>query len=1131
MRGGSAAPRFGRRMLRLARMSVAKPRATLLAWGAVTGVLVVIGLGIAHSLSPSVVVVSGSEAARAQRYANAGFGPTQLVPILLEGPKAQLDAQGPRLVRALLRHPRTRALTAWDAGAASQGLRPSANAAMIVVSVDRSERAVVEKDQPQIERIVARTVHAPVRASVTGQASIDRALKSHALSVALRCELIAVAILLLLLLLALRAPVAAALVTALGALDVLASNGLMALLGRVITTDAIAVPLAAVTGLALGVGYSLLILDRAHRLWEERGAGPDVALPAAAAVATTGRAVLFAGAGVVLALTLASAIAPTTIIVSLGIGLLLSSALAIGGALVVMPAALTLLSGRGLHAVFGAPAGLTRDWDRLVGAGVWVRRGAPLAGALATGAMLLLAAPALTLRTGPPGITQLPAGDPARKSFEEISRVMGPGWATPYNMVVVNPRGPLTTPTLLAKLDALQAGIAHGRRVASVAGPGGLSSETKPLGTLPGQLNESSKLLVGGQGDLRKLVEGLGRAGSGAGQLRSGLQSASAGAGLLHGGAGTAQSGSSRLHAGLATARAGSSRLSGGLAQALAGAKALQSGATSALAGSIELKNGLGSAQAPVAAGLPSLKQLSQLTAGTSNSVASAQGSAQAASGDVSGALAALRGMSAARSDPRYGEALSALERADGSVAALSSTLAATAPGAKSASQLASTAATQGAFLTAALGELHTGAGKLSAGLAKLRAGNVKLASGISQLSGGGSELTGGLGKLTAGAGELEAGLGQLTSGAGQLESGLAGGVSPTGQLVNGLGVMQRGVAKFRRSLPSPKGLEELKQKSPGLFNSGYFLLAAIAGAPTASANAAGFAVNIARGGDAAQIVVVSRRDASSAQTAALGDRLRLLARRFAVRNHLQVAVGGPAGNLTDLAAVTKARLPWVILAISVAIALMLGLALRAVLLPIVAVLADLLTAAATFGALTLLFGGAHPPLGGPGYLDPMSIIGIFTAIFGVSLVFLTVLLSDAREGLVRGAGVDESLDRALRRTAAASTGAGLAMIAVALPFAATSLLTVRAFGVGFAIAVALDVFLVRPVLLPAAVQVLGRRAWWPTVEGPPELLMAEPHSTPMSGPANGSSFNESAHGAFPTAGSYSAEAEKERMR
>ena len=252
--------------------------------------------------------------------------------------------------------------------------------------------------------------------------------------------------------------------------------------------------------------------------------------------------------------------------------------------------------------------------------------------------------------------------------------------------------------------------------------------------------------------------------------------------------------------------------------------------------------------------------------------MASAQGSAQGASGDVSGALAALRGMTAGRSDPRYGEALSALERADSSVAALSSTLAATAPGAKNASQLASTAATQGSFLTAALGELHTGAGKLSAGLAKLRAGNVKLAAGISQLSGGGSELTGGLGKLTAGAGELEAGLGQLTSGAGQLESGLAGGVSPTGQLVNGLGRDAAG----RREVPPLAALPE----GPGRTQTEVARTVQLRLLParcdrrraaSASANAAGFALNVARGGDAAQIVVVSRSDASSAQTAALG--------------------------------------------------------------------------------------------------------------------------------------------------------------------------------------------------------------------------------------------------------------------
>ena len=84
-----------------------------------------------------------------------------------------------------------------------------------------------------------------------------------------------------------------------------------------------------------------------------------------------------------------------------------------------------------------------------------------------------------------------------------------------------------------------------------------------------------------------------------------------------------------------------------------------------------------------------------------------------------------------------------------------------------------------------------------------------------------------------------------------------------------------------------------------------------------------------------------------------------------------------------------------------------LGVALRAVALPLVAVLFNLLTAAATFGVMQLLFGGSHPPLGGPGYLDPMSIVGIFTAIFGISLIFLVVLLARTREELVAGKSVD----------------------------------------------------------------------------------------------------------------------------
>jgi putative drug exporter of the RND superfamily len=196
-------------MISLARFSIRRPKASLVAWLIVGVALSVIGLGVARTLSPSVTVVPGTQSSRAQQLANAQFGPTQLVPILLEGPKQQLDRQGPKLVAALASRPHTRVLSAWDAGTASAGLRPRPTAAMIVVSVDRAEKDAVRSDQPQIEHLVSRQISAPVRTYITGQPSIDRALKDAAVSNLRRTELIAIGILFVLLLIGLRAPVAA----------------------------------------------------------------------------------------------------------------------------------------------------------------------------------------------------------------------------------------------------------------------------------------------------------------------------------------------------------------------------------------------------------------------------------------------------------------------------------------------------------------------------------------------------------------------------------------------------------------------------------------------------------------------------------------------------------------------------------------------------------------------------------------------------------------------------------------------------------------------------------------------------------------------------------------------------------
>ncbi|MGO9958086.1 MAG: MMPL family transporter, partial [Solirubrobacteraceae bacterium] len=490
---------------------------------------------------------------------------------------------------------------------------------------------------------------------------------------------------------------------------------------------------------------------------------------------------------------------------------------------------------------------------------------------------------------------------------------------------------------------------------------------------------------------------------------------------------------------------------------------------------------GIGLAQTPASQSLSALSTLSTLTAGTSSAVSGAQGRAYTAAAQLSAAVAALDSMTAGRSDPHYGAVMSALQSASSAVGGLSGQIGSAVSSAASARSLAGTIAYEAPGLVAAINMLHSGASQLQSGIQTLRNGNSQLAAGIDQLSGGGSALTSGLGQLSAGAGALQTGLGQLTAGTGELASGISGGVGPAGELTTGLSTMQAAVIKARGQIPSTKSLEALMKQSPGIFSSGYFVLSAVAGAPRSERNAATFMINLLRGGTAGQIVVVSRYASNDPRTEALGATLDRLSATFAAHNNVQVAVGGPAGSLGDLTSVTKSRI-WLDVAILAAsIVLVLGLALRAVLLPAVATIFSLLVSAATFGILQLLFGGVNPLLGGPGDLDPMTLIGIFTIAFGISVTFSTLVMMQTREAYVAAPGAREAVRRSLGQGAAPTTGAGIVMLAALVPFAITDLIDVRQFGIGVAIAILLDVVILRPVLVPAAEAVLGRVGWWPT--------------------------------------------------
>jgi X-X-X-Leu-X-X-Gly heptad repeat protein len=1068
-------------MVKLARASIRRPKLALSIWAAVAIALTLIGLGVSSALSPSITVVPGTQSSQAQQLASAQFGPSQLVPILLEGPKSQLDVQGPALVRALSQRVHTRVMSAWDGGAVTSELRPSATAAMIVASIDRSEKDVVRYDEPQVERLVSQKVSAPVKAFVTGQPSIDRAEKSASIDNLRRTELIAVGVLFVLLLLGLRAPVAAVVVTAVGAFSVLAGFGLVAILGHVSQVDPIAVTLGTMTGLALAVGFSLMVLDRFHG--EEdltSGHARDAVTAATKDLETTGRSVLVAGGALVLALAIVAAIGPTALMVSLGTGMLVCAAFATGGAVVVMPAALVVLGRRIDSWSFPAPAFMTRGWRRLVGGGSWVTRHAAATGFVATAVLAVLAVPALALKSGAPSVSQLPSSSTARIAFQEVSRVMGPGWATPYDLIVVSKNLPITTPSVLAGLSTLQTQIAKNSTVYSVTGPGQINSTSAQLKTFGPSLAHSVTLSDQSKKGLLTLIGGLGQAGAGAAQLQSGLKAASSGASQLRTGGGTAHTGAGQLHAGLATAKAGSATLSAGLNTALSAAIQLRDGANKALAGADQLAAGLGKGAPQVATGVGAANVLANETAATDSQIKTLQGQAKAVQTQLGSALSSLQSMSpAARTEPQYAATLSALQSASGQVSSINSGLTSAANSADLAAPFAAGVASQIKLLAPQLTAAANGAAQLAAGIKQLHAGNAQLAAGMAKLAGGGSQLNTGLGALTNGAGQLQSGLALLSGGAGSLATGLAGGVGPAGQLTAGLGVMQAAVAKSRGQISSTAALKQLFQQSPGMFSSGYFVLAAVAGAPAVQRTDATFTINLLRGGNADQILVVSKYPSNDARTAALGSTLAKLSQSYARTHDAEVAIGGPAGNLGDLTSVTKSRVWLDILVLALAMVTVLGIALRAVVLPVVATAFSLLVAGASFGVLQLLLGGSNPPLGGPGYLDPMTIIGAFTVIFGVTVTFSTILLMRTREIYVEAPG-RRAIAIALARTAAAVTGAGLVMIAALVPFAISQLINLRAFGIGVAVAVLLDILLVRPVLLPAAEVVLGRFGWWP---------------------------------------------------
>ncbi|HEX7949377.1 MAG TPA: MMPL family transporter [Candidatus Limnocylindrales bacterium] len=196
-----------------------------------------------------------------------------------------------------------------------------------------------------------------------------------------------------------------------------------------------------------------------------------------------------------------------------------------------------------------------------------------------------------------------------------------------------------------------------------------------------------------------------------------------------------------------------------------------------------------------------------------------------------------------------------------------------------------------------------------------------------------------------------------------------------------------------------------------------------------------------------------------------------------------RVLVGGGAADVEDVVSGIGADFPRTAAFILVATYVVLFLLLRSVLLPIKAVVMNSLSILASFGALVWIFqdGNLSAILGTRplGFVETTQPVILFCVLFGLSMDYEVFLLTRMRESWDREHDNRAAVAHGLERSGRIVTSAALIVVVVAGSFAFADIVLIKALGLGIAIAVALDATVVRALLVPATMRLLGRWNWW----------------------------------------------------
>jgi RND superfamily putative drug exporter len=236
--------------------------------------------------------------------------------------------------------------------------------------------------------------------------------------------------------------------------------------------------------------------------------------------------------------------------------------------------------------------------------------------------------------------------------------------------------------------------------------------------------------------------------------------------------------------------------------------------------------------------------------------------------------------------------------------------------------------------------------------------------------------------------------------------------------------------------------------------------------------------------GDAAVYTVTAKTAPSSRATEDLVKKLRSDVLPQATKGkQMEADVGGTTASYIDLAIEITRKLPLVIGIVLVLSFLLLMLAFRSLLVPLKAVTMNVFSILAAFGVVSYAFNhewtarliGLEGPIPIVSYVPLM----MFAILFGLSMDYEVFLMTHVREQWKGTGDPHEAVVHGLATTARVITSAAMIMVSVFLAFVINGDPTVKQFGLGMAVAVAVDATVVRCVLVPAIMALLGKAGWW----------------------------------------------------